>query len=431
MIFDPILFINYIEEGISNLIMLSSLKDINYKNKKELYLKLLLTISLFPLIGYIFEVNITSFAILKILQIALDVVLIFLLFKANVSETTLLFAINFSIIYLIQEPIAIVFHFCLNNINDYTLGIIGNLVTIIILYIIKKFSPIRKIYETFLAKKYAFKIIIVNLFIIFQIEDYYYKAKSEIYKMNMMFFIICALIILILNFIIIYEENRVFQKEKELSATRINSALMENMINEIRRTQHQYDNRINALTSLASVCKDYDTLKNEILKNTDIMLNDNTDYDVLKLNLKLVAALIFSKINQAKESGITLSIEIKNYSLSTKVPEYDLIDIIGIMINNMLEATPDNSACTLTLNSIDDKILIQTKNEGPKLTTELQNNLFSQGYTTKQNETDNKKRGYGLYNLRKTVLKYGGSFSVMNEYSADRLKTYIVFTVEV
>nr|MCR5701708.1 GHKL domain-containing protein [Lachnospiraceae bacterium] len=230
---------------------------------------------------------------------------------------------------------------------------------------------------------------------------------------------------------IIYEENRIFQKEKELDLTRINSALMENMINEIRRTQHQYDNRINALTSLASVCKDYDTLKNEILKNTDIMLNDNTDYDVLKLNLKLVAALIFSKINQAKESGITLSIEIKNYSLSTKVPEYDLIDIIGIMINNMLEATPDNSACTLTLNSIDDKLLIQTKNEGPKLTTELQNKLFSQGYTTKQNETDNKKRGYGLYNLRKTVLKYGGSFSVMNEYSADRLKTYIVFTVEV
>lgn len=431
MIFDLILFINYIEESICNLIMLTSIKDINYKNKKELYLKLLLSISIFPLIGYIFEVNISSFALLKILQIALDVVLIIFLFKTNVSETTLLFAINFALNYLVQEPIVFLFHFFVNDISDYRFGIIGNLITIIILFIIKKFTSIKKIYEVFISKKYAFKIIIINLFIIFQIEDYYYKAQSDIYNMNMMFFIICILIIAILNFIIIYEEKIVFQKEKELNSTRINSALMENMIAEIRRNQHQYDNRINALLSLANVCSDYGSLKNEILKCSETIINNNADYDVLKLNLKLVAALIFSKTNLAKESNILFSVKINNYDLRTNVPEYDLIDILGIMLNNMLEATNENSSCTLTLDSLDNKVIIKTKNEGPKLTSKLQNNLFTQGYTTKNNENDNKKHGYGLYHLRKTVLKYNGNFSVMNEYSADRLKTYIVFTVEV
>ena len=354
-----------------------------------------------------------------------------MLFKTKVSETILLFAINFALIYLIQEPIVFSFHFLANDISDYRLGILGNFITIIILLIIKKYAPIKKIYESFISEKYAFKIIIINLLIIFQIEDYYYKAQSDIYNMNMMFFIICFLIIVILNFIIIYEEKIVFQKEKELNTSQINSVLMENMISEIRRNQHQYDNRINALISLANVCVDYDSLKTEILKCSETVINNSTDYDVLKLNLKLVAALIFSKTNLAKESNILFSVIINNYNLKTNVPEYDLIDILGIMLNNMLEAANENSSCTLTLDSNNNKVIFRTKNEGPKLTSKLQNNLFTQGYTTKNKENDNKKHGYGLYNLRKTVLKYNGKFSVMNEYSADRLKTYIVFTVEV
>ena len=282
---NTLLFVNYIEESISDLIMLTSLKDIKYKNIKQLFMKILLFISIFSVMGYILETNIPSFSLLKVLQILLYIVLIFMLFKTKVSETILLFAINFALIYLIQEPIVFSFHFLANDISDYRLGILGNFITIIILLIIKKYAPIKKNYESFISEKYAFKIIIINLFIIFQIEDYYYKAQSDIYNMNMMFFIICFLIIVILNFIIIYEEKIVFQKEKELNTSQINSVLMENMISEIIRNQHQYDNRINALISLANVCVDYDSLKTEILKCSETVINNSTDYDVLKLNL--------------------------------------------------------------------------------------------------------------------------------------------------
>lgn len=425
------LIINYIEESISDLILLTALKNIPYKEKKQLYSKILLFISVYSGLGYVLESNIFSFAPLKILQILLVNTLIFLLFKTNVSETLLLFTINFATIYLIQEPIVFLFHVFINDIGDYRLGVIGNFITIIILYIIKNITPIRRLYETFISPRYAFKIIIINLFIIFQVEDYYYKAKPQIYNKSIMFFIICILIIAILNFIIIYEEKVVLQKEKEINSTRINSELIDNMITEIRRTQHQYDNRINSLISLANVCHDYDSLKNEILKNSETIINNDTEYDVLKLNLKLVAALIFSKINLSRESGKLFSVKINNYNLKTNVPENDLIDILGIMLNNMLEATSEYSSCTLTLDSIDNKIIMKTKNEGPRLTADLQNRLFTRGYTTKNDETSSQKHGYGLYNLRKAVLKYNGTFSVMNEYSADRLKTYIVFTVEV
>ena len=431
MPFNPILFINYIEESIASLIVYFILGDIKYADKRRLYSKIIICVLIYSVLGYSSEMAINSYALLKIVQMVLEIFLIIYLLHPNISTTLLLYAINFSLVYLIQEPLAFVFHFFVNDISDYGLGLLGNLLTIIILYAVKKYTPIRKYYKLLMSQKTAFKIIIINLFLILQVIDYYYKIKTIIYQMNMMFILISLLIMIILNFLIIYEEQKVYLKEKELNLIKMNSSLMENMITEIRRNQHQYDDRINALISLASVCKDYDSLKNELLKSSNIIINNNADYDVLKLNLKLVAALIFSKMNQAKAANILLAVEIKKYNLSTHVPENDLIDILGIMINNMLEATPANSSCTLTIDSIEDKIIIKTKNEGPKLNAELQKNLFTKGYTTKDDEKENLKNGYGLYNLRKLVLEHKGSFFTMNEYSADRLKTYIVFIVEV
>ena len=86
---NTLLFVNYIEESISDLIMLTSLKDIKYKNIKQLFMKILLFISIFSVMGYILETNIPSFSLLKVLQILLYIVLIFMLFKTKVSETIL------------------------------------------------------------------------------------------------------------------------------------------------------------------------------------------------------------------------------------------------------------------------------------------------------------------------------------------------------
>lgn len=431
MTFNPILFINYLEESIAYLILYSTFDDIKYRDKQNLHVKILIFISLFSIFGYASETAIDSYALLKIVQMVLEIIFIIYLLQPNISTTLSLYAINFSLVYLIQEPLAFIFHFFVNDISDSRFGLLGNLLTIIVLYAIKIYTPMRKYYKMLMSQKAAFKIIMINLFLIFQVIDYYYKVKTSIYQMNMIFIIISLLIMVILNFLIIYEEQKVYLKEKELNIIKINSSLMKDMITEIRRNQHQYDDRINALISLASVCEDYNSLKSELLKSTNIIINNNPDYDVLKLNLKLVAALIFSKMNQAKASNILLAVEIKKYNLETDVPENDLIDILGIMINNMLEFTPANSSCTLTIDSTNNKLIIKTKNVGPKITVKLQNNLFTKGYTTKDDGTDNMKHGYGLYNLRKTVLEHKGNFYVMNEYSADRLKTYIVFIVEV
>ncbi len=431
MTFDSLLLINYIEETISMLMIYTSFKALSYKKNDIRCKNILLYIAFIILLGYTSEMLIESYALLKTAQVFLDIFGIWILFGTEILETVTLYMMGFTALYVIQEPIAFISNILSINTDDKTFGIIANFITLLIIIILRALLPTRHLYQRFNSEHKLLKILLINLFILVQIVDYYYKVKPDVYNASALFIVVSMLVVILLNYLVIYEEQKISQKDIELKNAEKNARLMDNMITEIRRTQHQYDNRINAMISLTKVCDSLESLKLELLKYSETLMNEDSHYDVLRLNYKIIAALIFSKINEAKESSITLNIEIYKYNLSSCMPEHILADILGIMLNNMIEATNQGSLCSLTLDSYNNRTVFKSKNEGPKLDADLQSKLFSKGYTTKASSDTNEKHGYGLYNLRKMVLEYGGSFSVYNEYSADRLKTYIVFMVEV
>ena len=429
MIYSIITLLNYIEEAIANMIILSSLERINTRQKRELFKRILMYISAYSISGFFCEMIIDSPIFLKLMHILIGLIVIALTYKSDISLTLVLYSLNYIIVYAIQEPLAFAVSFFVRDVSDYRLGLLCNLLTIIIALGIKAMVPIKKFYNLVLEQNRSNRVILINLFLLFQLIDFYYKTKETLYQMNIFYIFICVLIIAILNFLILYEENEVNKIKDELAIVKSNSNLMDNMIKEIRRTQHQYDDRINAIISLASVCEDYESLKTEMLQQAETLTKEPANYNILKINLKLIAALLFTKANQAASNGINFDIKIKKNHLTSNANEKDLLDIFSILINNMLEATPKNSHCFMIIDSSNGKTKIITSNEGPKLDEELQSLLFTDGYTTKKNQ--DAKHGHGLYTLRKLVLKNAGSFGVVNEYSADRLKTYIVFTVEV
>ncbi len=428
MIYSFIIYLNYIEEYILYIVLYSALLGIGFKSEHFRFRKLIIYIIIFPLLGLIAELIIDSFALQKLTLLIIEIISIIYMYNPRISDIISLYIINYTLTYIIQEIIAFTAHLFTSNIDNYRFGLLANLLTIILVYILTKLINLHPFFHYLTKENNPLKLIVINAFAFLQIIDYYYKVKPDIYNMNIIFIGICVLIVITLNLLIAYEEQRLLQKEILLKNTEFNSSLMQEMITEIRRTQHQYEDRLNSIISLVNVCLDYDTLKEELLKYSDKLTIITNEYDILKLNYKLLAALIFSKINEAKSINKHLNVTITNYNITTKVSENELVDILSIMINNMLDATPTNEACEVTLGSKNSRIIIKTKNEGPKITPTLQEKLFTKGYTTKE---DIKSHGFGLYNLKKIILNYDGYFMVMNEYSPDKKKTYIVFTVEV
>lgn len=61
--------------------------------------------------------------------------------------------------------------------------------------------------------------------------------------------------------------------------------------------------------------------------------------DLLKINLSVVAGFVYSKITEAQKDQKELVVQVASRDLKSRMPEYELIRIIGILIDNALEST--------------------------------------------------------------------------------------------
>ena len=204
------------------------------------------------------------------------------------------------------------------------------------------------------------------------------------------------------------------------------------LINQIRSKQHEYDNRIATLSALPTVHKDYDSLVNSLATYTNFIKSDDKLLDILHINNKIIASFLFYKYKEFDRADKTLNLNIKNQSIKSHLSEPLLVDMLGILIDNMFEAIDPGDSCELIIDNNAGKTIIETKNKGCELTHDIQANLFRRGYSTKtKDNSESTIRGYGLYNLRKILLKNKGSFEVYNEYSSDKKNVFIIFHIEV
>lgn len=218
------------------------------------------------------------------------------------------------------------------------------------------------------------------------------------------------------------------EKKYELDVYNSNILELKELINEVRSKQHQYENRFATIAALPYIHHDYLSLKQALIRYSEYINEDISDLEVLQINRLIVASFLFSKLKMAQRENKLLRIIVKNPILRSSIPEEELVEILGIMTDNMLEASKIGSKCELTLDSKNDMIIICSINEGPILTAELQQNLFKQGYSTKCNFNE-EKRGYGLYNLMQIINRYKGKVYIDNEFSSDNTITYIKFCI--
>ena len=202
--------------------------------------------------------------------------------------------------------------------------------------------------------------------------------------------------------------------------------LIDELIKDIRSRQHSYQNLVQSITSLPYTCPDYASLTAALEKYGKFQTVSEEDSALLKLNLKLVAGFLISKKAQAEEQNKKLHIQ-NDVFLQCMLPEYLLIEIMGILIDNALEATQENGEVFLKLQNRKKKLYLNIRNKGPVLSEKQREQIFRYGYTTKTFEKS--RHGLGLSRLNKLVNSYNGMLALSNEAIDNEM--YIVFELEV
>ncbi len=198
--------------------------------------------------------------------------------------------------------------------------------------------------------------------------------------------------------------------KRELDAYKAYLPVLDELINCIRMRQHDFHNHLQSIQMLPLNCPDYESLSNALLNYINQLIPDPRQLDLLKLNYHLVSGLLINKYTQAENRNQIFNIQIKKYSLSTRIPEYILVEILGILIDNALEACPEQGCINLLLDTIGNKIHCFIENDCLNASEINLPSLFDKGYTTKVNFSAD--HGIGLYKLKKLVDSYNGDIFV-------------------
>lgn len=219
----------------------------------------------------------------------------------------------------------------------------------------------------------------------------------------------------------------IYTKTAQLDVFHKYMPIVDGLIKDIREKQHSYNNALQAISMLPATYTDYKSVAEALQKYTNQYSVNNRYSDLIKLNLKLVAGFIISKCESARDENKAISYHLQTLTISTVLPEYILVEAMGILIDNALEASPSGEEVELELDEVNGHFYMKVKNIGKIISSEDRRNIFKHGFTTKC--IKNESHGMGLSRLQSIVDEYGGEITLYNEQKED--KTFIVFELEV
>ncbi|MBF0737932.1 GHKL domain-containing protein [Staphylococcus arlettae] len=225
-----------------------------------------------------------------------------------------------------------------------------------------------------------------------------FKYLAVIY---VIFIITIAILIVTVSFSII-REIQYKRNMKEIENYYKYTLQIEKINNDMRKFRHDY---VNILTTMSDYIRENDMAGLRSYFNDEILpMQDSMQMNTVKINgtenlrVREIKGLLTTKILQAQEKNISISIEVPEPIEKINMPIIDLSRVIGIILDNAIEASEsitedalirvafiknsDISVTFIVMNKCEDDI--------PRVHT-----LFQENFSTKRGN-----RGLGLFTLK-------------------------------
>ncbi len=275
-----------------------------------------------------------------------------------------------------------------------------------------------------IVTKFGRIIIFVLLIFLFRCLMSYFSEYKVINAYSMRQIVICFLIVALILIFWINSENDRKHKAEELRTYQLYTKTFEDAVVAIRLRQHEFDNHINAIKCMHYTIQDTEKLFDEQDKYCDRILQENKYNRLLKLNVSpVLIGYLYSRFMTASTQNVNIEYEIQDINIE-HIAIYDLIEIIGILFDNAVEALEEQSdkEVEVKLLEINKAFIISVANISVWKTNSEIERFFEYGYSTK-----GKEHGIGLYRANTLLKKYKASIQVEN--TAKNGMNYLCFKV--
>ena len=329
---------------------------------------------------------------------------IYIKFKDSIKKTTLKFMLSVIMIVSLQMLIYIPASF-LNYIipKEEFIILVINATMFLVLFLTRNSSKYKKIVDLCSKKDWVLRAIFC-LWVAIMIYCIFSLKISKV--INIDIFILVILFITMFSVFLFRWQKSMYeieQKEREFKITNLYNGVFEELIGTIRRRQHDFHNQIDAIYGMHLTAKSYDELvkmQDEYCKN---LVYENRYYKVLSCtNNSTLSGFLYTKFTNAEKRGIEVECTV-SFMENTSISVYDLVEIIGILMDNAIEYLEENKLPKKIIFSLNDfeGLNFSVKNPIQNISNNDVAQFFKEGYTTKVTGS-----GIGLSKIKEYQKKY-------------------------
>lgn len=373
--------------------------------------------------GYIFQ------PVLVLITYGYLVILLKMVFKRMLSKIFLELIIYLIILNIVELSMAATLHLLI-NIKFDEFNRIGGALKILylessVLLVIYKFLPIRGYIERYENVLFKYLLFALNIFIIFLITASFTKGfKPSPQVFSVVFFLFLSILLTTFLTIKVFsgprEEIALHEQFLEFEKT------LEPVLDEFHTIQYDFQHHLKIMSELCTNAKRGSDLVQGVNKyglEASKTLGDVENS--LRLSNKVLEAIIYCKFQEAKAKKIDLQCKILDKEIGFPLKNYEYTTVIANLLDNACEAVEKNAEAVLEKDGADikGKVTLELGRQKQQSYIEVRNtgsiqeenipNLLKKGYSTKE-ENLGKRRGLGLYNVKKMVDKYSGNIEVYN-----------------
>lgn len=325
------------------------------------------------------------------------------------------------LIYIIL--INLIFNIIIEKTYHYQ-GFLVSISTLITSIIIYKCVPLSNMFKKF---NYSIKktyVISINILIYVLILKVLWESNKELIVNNIILFITIPIILIIINVTYFKYLIKMTKQKKTMEMHYKYSPIMLNLIEEVRRKQHDFKNHINTIYGISEV-SDIENVKENIQEYITSLNGSLGNIDrLIFIKNQILAAIIYSKISEAEKEHINISFDVNLKNENFIMNDYELTEIITNLLDNAFEEVTQHEESerevVITIINERESFQLEVKNKGEPIDPQNISKIFRKGFTTKGVQG----HGYGLYNVKKIVEYHNGEIQLSNNNGYNVFRIY-------
>ncbi|ERK28706.1 sensor histidine kinase [Clostridium intestinale] len=237
--------------------------------------------------------------------------------------------------------------------------------------------------------------------------------NEDVLRANGILFLTYFILLGVILFVLIRSLTKELEfrnKQKEFENLKQYTESLEKLYSDMRVFRHDYINIISSMIGYIDN-RDMDGLERHFYENIipvskSMQKNDFKIGAIKNIDIPEIKGIVSSKLIRAQELGLDVHVEVVENIDDVKMNIIDLSRILGILLDNAIEASKESLEFKLKLAFIktEKAIIIVISNSYKEKNISL-NKIFKPNYSTKGSG-----RGIGLNNLKKIIDNYDNVF---------------------